>query len=513
MKKYTVLFFCMFSFMLIKSQINENLGAQHALQKSEIIKAIPQESNGYLVMNKNKDVNHWIVKVMDDNLVRATYRTEMEENHVRIDSEIFNNWSYKYKIQGISTTGEIIIDIDVKPINGDPVWIYNDCNRPTCVKTSGSSNYAYAMTLSENINNDSYKLSLRRAWSHVDNTSGIQIPYYIEVSQNNLSAALAAQNLTYANGIQSPQTYFFDNGMYKVALGLGVWDIDQGATTNQINGVGGEGCTLSFASALNRMNASAQLSTTLACTGQHFSQNESGGGNNPPGLGGYPSASSSILDCSALFSNTTTTYNYHWEQVIDGSGLISYILVMEIISTNVAVDCDETTTPPNPSNPCPPGYYYAPGGGDPCKPITPIVERLQKINLIPIDVEIEGQGDENTLEKGLYLAVLNFDDGVSIPIYKKFENKISLGENRANSTDKLIVFPNPVKDELTLSINEDENILSYSIFDNLGNEVKKGDFSSKLNEQTIALNELKEGIYLLNIETNKQSYKKKIIKE
>lgn len=75
------------------------------------------------------------------------------------------------------------------------------------------------------------------------------------------------------------------------------------------------------------------------------------------------------------------------------------------------------------------------------------------------------------------------------------------------------LYPNPVKDELTITVNEVEKIVSYSIFDNSGNAVKKGEFTTESNEQKVSLNELRQGIYLLNIETNKQSYREKIIKE
>lgn len=504
----------MFSIMLTHSQTIESLGARHALQKSDVIKSIPQESNGYLVMHKNNEINRWVINVIEDNELLANYQTGIGENHVRIPSEIFNNWSYSYRIQGFSTTGNIIVDIDVEPENGDPQWVLNNCNRPTCVKTSGNVNYAYGLALFENVYNDSYKFQLQNAWSHIDITSGIQIPYYIEVSSNNLSAALAAQNLTYANGVESPQTYFFDNGMYKVALGVGIWQNDLGATTNQINGLGGGGCMVNFGNALSNMNATAQLSSTLVCSGQHFSQNESGGGDNPFNVANYASASSNILDCSALFSNTTSTFDYHWEQIEDPiSGLISYVLVMTLVSTNVNLDCDETTTNPNTNNPCPPGYYYSPGGGNPCSPINPILDRLEKISLIPIDVEITGEVSEDAIENGLYLIVLNFDNDISIPIYKKIENRISLKENHKKNANTLSIFPNPIKNELKLKLNEYENILSYSIFDKLGIEVKKGEFSSRSNLQTLNLNELKEGIYVLNIQSDKQSYTEKIIKE
>jgi len=78
---------------------------------------------------------------------------------------------------------------------------------------------------------------------------------------------------------------------------------------------------------------------------------------------------------------------------------------------------------------------------------------------------------------------------------------------------ELNLYPNPVKDELELTINQDEKLVSYSIFDVTGKIVKEATFSSKSNQQSVNLNDLEKGIYLINIETDKQSYKEKIIKE
>lgn len=78
---------------------------------------------------------------------------------------------------------------------------------------------------------------------------------------------------------------------------------------------------------------------------------------------------------------------------------------------------------------------------------------------------------------------------------------------------KLNLYPNPVKDELALNVNQGENIVSYSIFDITGKMVKEATFSTKSNQQNVNLSELEKGIYLINIETDKQSFREKIIKE
>lgn len=81
------------------------------------------------------------------------------------------------------------------------------------------------------------------------------------------------------------------------------------------------------------------------------------------------------------------------------------------------------------------------------------------------------------------------------------------------SISEVKLYPNPVKDELTLTVGKDENILSYTIYNNIGSVIKKGDFSTKSNEQKVNVNELNKGIYSISIETNTRSYREKIIKE
>ncbi|WP_417800084.1 T9SS type A sorting domain-containing protein [Tenacibaculum sp.] len=499
MRNKIILTLSILTFVSMNSQIERNLGAKSALQKSEFIRTVPQESNGYLVMHKNSRVDYWIINVILDKEIIKTYKTGSGENYIKIGKDIYNNWAYSYKILGISKTNTTILNIDAMPINGDPVWIYNNCNRPTCVKTSGGDNYAYGMEIIENVNNNSYKLKLRKAWDYFDEEEGIQVPYYIEVSANNLSSALIDQYHSYSQG-ESPQTYFFDNGMYKVALGMGPWKNDLNVLTNQINGYAGEGCDLSFIAALNRMNAHASLSSPLTCNGQQYSQNESGGGvDNPFGI--YASTSTNILDCVLYLMDYNSELSY-----IDENGIPHYVWVLN--STSISLD--DCNGEPTTTSPCPPGYIYSPGGGDPCKPMEPIIRDLKAISLTPIDVPSQGEGD--TVEKGLYLMVFNYGEGISIPIYKKIENKISLKENNTSDINELTISPNPVKNELTIRL-EDENIISYSIFDHLGNKIKKVELSLKSKQQILDLSQLKKGVYILNIKSDSNKFTEKIIKE
>ncbi len=78
---------------------------------------------------------------------------------------------------------------------------------------------------------------------------------------------------------------------------------------------------------------------------------------------------------------------------------------------------------------------------------------------------------------------------------------------------KLNLYPNPVKDELSLNVNQGENIVSYSVFDITGKIVKEVSFTTKSNQQKVNLNDLEKGIYLVKVATEKENYTEKIIKE
>lgn len=499
MRKNIALIICLFIITLANSQVESYLGSESALQRSEIIRAVPQESNGYLVMNQDSRIDQWIVNASLEGNIVKTYKTGIGENYVKMDSEIFNDWSYAYNLMGIASTGETILDIDFMPENGDPTWIYNGCNRPRCVKTSGNANYAYQMQVYEHVSNDSYRLKLGKAWSHIEDS--LQVPYYIVVSDANLEQALLNNNISIAYPMGA-QTYFPFNGDFKVALGMGQWHPDRGVVSNQINGIGGEGCTLSFGTAMSTMNAlTPSLSTPLECTGQQYSGNQSGGGTSNP-YGAYAATSSTIDDCILYILD----YNLEFSH-IDQFGVSHYTWVLN--STTVSLEnCDETPTSPN--SPCPPGYYYSPGGGDPCKPIEPIMADLKSVSLSPIDAPSAGAGE--TIEPGLYLMVLNYEEDISVPLYKEVENRINLRQQRVNSENEITILPNPAKDRVTISLREGENIISYSIFDYSGNEIRNGSFSSKSNQQTLELNLLKDGIYFIEVGSDVNSYVKRIIK-
>lgn len=81
-----------------------------------------------------------------------------------------------------------------------------------------------------------------------------------------------------------------------------------------------------------------------------------------------------------------------------------------------------------------------------------------------------------------------------------------------NSTE-FKLYPNPVKDELTLNVNQGENLVSYSILDITGKIVKEASFNTKSNQQNVSLNDLEKGIYLIKVVSDKQTFTEKIVKE
>uniref|UniRef100_UPI0040473A4E T9SS type A sorting domain-containing protein n=1 Tax=Flavobacterium sp. TaxID=239 RepID=UPI0040473A4E len=90
---------------------------------------------------------------------------------------------------------------------------------------------------------------------------------------------------------------------------------------------------------------------------------------------------------------------------------------------------------------------------------------------------------------------------------------ISFLDIENDTIDALKLYPNPVKDVLTITVDKEEKIISYEIFDNYGSRVKKEKLTAASNEQNVNLTDMKKGFYIINIETDKGSYKEKIIKE
>jgi hypothetical protein len=92
-------------------------------------------------------------------------------------------------------------------------------------------------------------------------------------------------------------------------------------------------------------------------------------------------------------------------------------------------------------------------------------------------------------------------------IASEFDEEVTLGSTQ------LEFYPNPIKNNLLLTINNDEKIISYIIYDNSGLIVKKDRFQTASSKQNINLSELKKGLYFIIIESDKGNYRQKLIKE
>lgn len=112
----------------------------------------------------------------------------------------------------------------------------------------------------------------------------------------------------------------------------------------------------------------------------------------------------------------------------------------------------------------------------------------------------------------LILVVCNIDsalhEGETAP-YKYFTTAIT-GIDENNSTGEISIYPNPVKESLTLSYNfSDKGVVE--IFDLQGKVVYKASVVKNLS--TIDVSNLPKGVYTLKVSTNKGNFNKKFTKE
>lgn len=94
-------------------------------------------------------------------------------------------------------------------------------------------------------------------------------------------------------------------------------------------------------------------------------------------------------------------------------------------------------------------------------------------------------------------------------VFKSFSVSV---DDRSENSDKLQVFPNPVKDNFTIQLNsEDENIQQIQILDLIGNQIFELNPANKSNHLTISDNSIPLGVYFLKVVSNKNIYYQKII--
>ena len=73
------------------------------------------------------------------------------------------------------------------------------------------------------------------------------------------------------------------------------------------------------------------------------------------------------------------------------------------------------------------------------------------------------------------------------------------------------VYPNPISEEFQINLNNQQKVRSLKIIDVNGRVVQKLD--PNLSNHIYQLSNLKSGIYLLLLETDKERFQKKIIKK
>ena len=76
-----------------------------------------------------------------------------------------------------------------------------------------------------------------------------------------------------------------------------------------------------------------------------------------------------------------------------------------------------------------------------------------------------------------------------------------------------LIFPNPVKETVTIKVSDNEKLMAVTIFDNSNAVQKKETFKNSNSEQKIDVSNLKKGIYFVEIVTDKDITREKIIKE
>ena len=88
-----------------------------------------------------------------------------------------------------------------------------------------------------------------------------------------------------------------------------------------------------------------------------------------------------------------------------------------------------------------------------------------------------------------------------------------LSFGKTGVSNQLILYPNPTKENTVIQVDKSEKILSYTIYDNTGMVVKTEKITGAFHEKSIQLSDVRKGFYLITVETNKQVYKEKLIKE
>lgn len=107
------------------------------------------------------------------------------------------------------------------------------------------------------------------------------------------------------------------------------------------------------------------------------------------------------------------------------------------------------------------------------------------------------------------LEIAFLDSTNKIIIAKKIQNYVlNTIAFTSNQIQDIVVYPNPFSSNFSIKIPENENFKFLTIFDTLGKKI----YSTNTFQENFSINHLSKGMYILNIETDKHKYSKKIIK-
>lgn len=117
-----------------------------------------------------------------------------------------------------------------------------------------------------------------------------------------------------------------------------------------------------------------------------------------------------------------------------------------------------------------------------------------------------GENFSKTNIKGINFVHDNFGGAAYIDNIKLNNVELSV---QSIKNKKLVIYPNPVKDVLKLQIPQGEKILSFEVYNAIGQKV-----AQFAHQREVSVNSLKPGLYIVKVLTDKESvYTTKIIKE
>jgi hypothetical protein len=108
------------------------------------------------------------------------------------------------------------------------------------------------------------------------------------------------------------------------------------------------------------------------------------------------------------------------------------------------------------------------------------------------------------------LEIAFLDNNNKIIIAKKIQNYVlNTNSFASNQIRDIVVYPNPFSSNFSIKTPENESFKFLTIFDSGGKKI----YSTSIFEENWLINHLSEGIYILNVETDKNKYSKKLLKK